>query len=255
MRSFFTAIGVVFSLTGFTQTVTTTLEIPAGVHDAYLDRAGYLYIHTNDSALMRYDLNGTLQAKTKISFATVFDPWYSIRMLHYVSPTRSYRLLDQALEVVEENTLDEALVIEPSLVCFSGDQNLWVVDQADGSIKRINTTRQSVEAERRIPEPHARIPIRFAREYQHFLFLLNDSGILIFNSIGILIRHIPATGIEYFNFLGEELYYKKGNELVYFDLMDGLSRTEILPPGLRFQLLTDNQMVRVYPTRVEILNR
>ena len=91
------------------------------------------------------------------------------------------------------------------------------------------------------------------REYQNYLFLLEkNKGIFIFNSLGHQIKGIVESGIVNLNFLGEELYYKKGDKLIFYDLLDGTTREMPIDSASKFVLLSDVRKFLIYEDRIEI---
>jgi hypothetical protein len=97
--------------------------------------------------------------------------------------------------------------------------------------------------ENNLTEIAERNNIAHLREYQGFLFLLDRRvGIRVYNSIGNLIRTVSAPNLETFNFLGEELYYRRDNDLIFFDLYTAQTRSSKLPMPCRFALLTDERL-------------
>ena len=91
------------------------------------------------------------------------------------------------------------------------------------------------------------------REYQNFVFLLDKKeGIKIYNGVGSLIKTIPQSGLSYFNFIGEELYYLKGNTIQLFDLFTAETREIKLPESAYFALITDERLFLVRHKAVDI---
>jgi hypothetical protein len=74
------------------------------------------------------------------------------------------------------------------------------------------------------------------REYQNLLFI-NDrnAGILIFDNLGNYKKTIPYRGVEYFNFLGNNLYFIKDSSLVILDVYSGLEKVIALPSNKKYQ--------------------
>jgi hypothetical protein len=60
--------------------------------------------------------------------------------------------------------------------------------------------------------------------------------------MGKFIRTLPVAAAPYFNFLGEELYYRNGSELTFFDLYSTETRTMKLPVACTYALLTDERL-------------
>ena len=141
------------------------------------------------------------------------------------------------------------------MACAAGDNQVWIMDDSDWSLKRVNPSLSKVIVEAAIDmkQFNQKAEFIFMREYQNFLFIIEkNSGILIFNSMGKQLKKIEVPEIEYLNFLGEELYFKKNDKLVFYDLFDASTREVEIDPTCKFALLTDARKYLVYENRVDI---
>lgn len=230
-----------------------TIEID-NIQAAYVDRPGDLYIREKDKVIKKFDVQGKLVNTFWFDNSpTTFDPRDGARMFVYFIQTQHCEFFSQ--ETKQEFVIEQHYAIEPTLTCSSGDHQLWILDHSDWSIKRVNPIQSKVLAEGLIDQKQFSTPPQFTfmREYQNFLFLIEkNTGILIFNNLGIQIRKIEAPEVEYLNFLGEELYYKKNDKLIFYDLFDTSVREQSIDPACHFALLTDTRTFLTYPDRVEI---
>lgn len=222
-----------------------TLTLMDEVIFATVDRPGELYIVTRKGQVQRFDVNGKLLSVYKNNPSpTLFDPRDGARLFAYFREDQHYVFLNPSFDVTASHALDSSFVIEPWLVCVSGDHNLWVLDAADKSLKRINVAASSVDVDVKIPDQQAKdiSELTFMREYQGFLFLLNkEKGILIFNSMGKWLKTIERPALSYFNFMGEELYYPEAGRIKLFNLFTAETRTITSKPG-KFILITDERI-------------
>jgi hypothetical protein len=230
-----------------------TQSIKSTVVNVYVDRPGDLYLQFSSGTIQKFDINGKLvdefDPQQKI---TVFDPRDGARAFTYSQKSRWYSFA--YFGSLNKTPLKEEYAIDPLLVCSSGDKNLWILDQADYSLKRINTDRSTVDVEVYLPQTlHTnQLSILSFREYQGFLFLLDErSGIYIFSTMGKLLKHLKGDSISYFNFLGEELYYLQNNTLIFYNLFDTTTRQLEVDPTLQFMLVTDERIYSIYHDRVD----
>jgi hypothetical protein len=221
---------------------------------ATVDRAGELYIETNAGQIQRFDKDGNLLSAYKnFPAPTLFEPRDGARLFAYFNNARRIDYMNPSFEVTSSFQIDSALVINPWVVCSSGGHNIWVVDEADGTLKKIDPRTSSLFVDIKLPpvistELAAVVSIR---EYQGFIFLLHkENGIYIFNGMGKLIKTISVTGLTYFNFLGEELYYPSDGKVIFFNLFTAQPR-EMLPGApFQFVLLTDERRFVVHGTSI-----
>lgn len=226
-----------------------TVPITDRVIFAAVDRPGELYTVTKQGQIHRFDINGNLVSTYRNQPApTLFDPRDGARLFAYFRQDQRYSYLSPSLESAKSQLIDPSIAVDPWLVCSSGDHNLWILDAADVSLKKVNVQSASLEADNKIAETliEKSAAITFMREYQGFLFLLHHGkGVLIFNTMGRWIKTIDSPQLEYFNFLGEELYYPEGKILKFLNLFTAETREMPLNQPVSIILLTDERMYTV----------
>lgn len=255
MKILFLIPYLLISTFGYTQQKKiNTLQI-ADIQAAYVDRPGDLYIKQNDNIIKKFDVQGKLISTFRFDNPpSTFDPRDGARMFAYFIKTQRCEFFSEGTK--QEFIIEQHYAIEPTLTCSSGDHHLWILDRSDWSLKRVDPIQSKVITETQIDQKQFSNPTEFTfmREYQNFLFLIEKStGILIFNSLGIQIKKIEASKVEYINFLGEELYYKKNDKLIFYDLFDASIREQPIDPDCHFALVTDTRTFLTYSDRVEIL--
>lgn len=216
---------------------------------ATVDRPGELYLVSNTGRIRRFDSNGNLLSEyTNQSPPTLFDPRDGSRLFIYYHEGQRYAYLSPSFEITNSQTIDPSVAVDPWLMCVSGDHNLWILDAADLSLKRVNVLTSSLEVDYKIGDDLVKQPaeITYMREYQGFLFLLHRTkGILIFNKMGKRIKTIERPQLQYFNFLGEELYYPENNALKFLNLFTAETREIPLTNPGEFMLMTDERIYTV----------
>jgi hypothetical protein len=241
----------------FAQVTLKTFEVSDTVIFSSVDRPGDLYLVLKDGQIHKYDKDGKLKVSYRHQgLPTLFEPRDGARYFAYYRDEQRYDYYNPSFELVSAYKIDPAFAIEPWLICTSGEHKLWVLDNADHSLKKINVQKEQVEVEVLIDSTLIENATHFTamREYQGFVFLLSPSkGIHIFNGIGKHIKTIPVTGIHTFNFLGEELYFVRGKKLKFFDLFTADSREIDLQKPVHNVLLTDERMFTVRYKTIEIL--
>lgn len=220
---------------------------------ATVDRAGDLYVVTEEG-IKKYDAQGNKLNSYPSTGISSFDTGNGVRLLAYKRNTKEYAILTPSLREATTATLDSTLVIEPVLVASSGDYNLLIADAGDRTIKKIDTRDPGVLTEVKIDTSktgHAVFTL--LRAYQTLIFLLEkQTGIQVYNSIGNYLRTIPAPEIEYFNFLGEELYYLHDGKINFIDLYTGAKRQTDFSSDARFVVLTEERLYAVNDNSIDV---
>jgi hypothetical protein len=223
---------------------------------ATVDRPGDLYLITSSGQIQKYDKDGKLKIVYKHKIVpTIFEGRDGARLFAYYRDEQQYDYLSPSFEPLSSYKIDPAFAIDPYLICTSGEHKLWVLDEADHSLKKVNVQKGEVEIEVLIDSTVIKNAKAFTmmREYYGFVFLLDPSkGIHVFNGMGRLIKTIEAKGIHNFNFLGEELYYLSGKKIMFVDLFNADSRELAIEKPLQIILLTDERMFSLQHKTVKI---
>lgn len=247
---------VISSVAAVAQEKITSVTLSDTIVDAAVDRPGDFYVITQSGQLQRFDKDGklTLLYRAK-KIPTVFDPRDGARLFAYYRSDQHYDYLNPSFKVTASYKIDPSFAIQPWLLCPSGDHKLWLLDNADHTLKKINVRESEVEVEMVVDSALTGSPeaLKTMREYQNFVFLLNPKkGLYIFNGLGIYLRTVGGPGIRSFNFLGEELYYLKNGKVHFFNLFTADEREIDIDPVYTDIILTDERMILFTPGRIDI---
>jgi hypothetical protein len=232
------------------------ITVSDGIASAAVDRPGDFYIQTTSGQLQHLDKSGRLLAHIPNNPPiTLFDPRDGARLFAYYRGQQQFAFLNPSLETVATYSLNPAFAADPWLVCVSGDYNLWILDAADLSLKKVDKNRDMVVAEEPLTAAVGTNKDTFTslREYQGFVFLLEQGkGIHIYSSMGKYIRMLQAPEARYFNFLGEGIYYIHQGKLITFDLFSAETRETPLQKTADIILLTDERLMTIRGKTLEI---
>lgn len=247
---------LLIALPSLAQQKINTIETVDNIVYATVDRPGDVYLVLKNGQIQKFDKNGKLLVATKREETpTLFDPRDGARLFAYYRKPQQYDYYNPSFETTASFRIDPAFAIDPWLICPSGDHKLWLLDAADHSLKKLNARHTEVEVEISIDSTLIGDATAFTtmRDYQGFVFLLHpQKGIYIFNSLGKHIRTIPEKGIQHFNFLGEELYFLRGDELLFFNLFSAENRRIPLEGNANMVVLTDERMFVAGPRKLDI---
>jgi len=239
--------------------LTKVAELPiANVTKASVDRLGNFYFIFPEGKMQKYDPDGQLLNETNESILplTLIEPWNPLRIFLYSLDKGEISFLDHHLTEIENQILEPSLSITPILVCPANEVNkAWILDEADYTIKRVDLVNNTIEWESRLDiDPYVDPDFVFMREYQNRLFLLSKKkGIMVLNNLGKPITTIDAQGLEFFNFVGEELCYRKNDEIILVDLFTGTSRSVAQLQDLGqivLTILTDERLVVINKSNI-----
>lgn len=223
---------------------------------AAVDRAGDLFLVCKDGLVMKHTKElKQIGAHNFSTQPTLLDPLDGVQAFYFDEATSVYGNLSSDLSSVTKNIIDPAFAVRPWLVCPSLHE-LWILDSADFSIKKTKMKSAAISLESvLIHLPSKKVEDYFyMREYQNYLFLLDKkAGIHVYNGLGRYVKTIGESGITYFSFFGEEVYYQKNQQLFLTDLYTNEKRTVELPKPARFALLCDDYIYLVNDHSVTVV--
>jgi hypothetical protein len=240
---------------GLAQKKIASVSVTGEILAAYVDRVGELYVVTKGEQIQKFDTNGKLLSVYRSGLApTLFEPRDGSRLFAFFRGERKIEYLDPSFDIHTAVAIDSAFVNDPWLACSSGDHDVWILDAADQTLKKISPRNSDMFVDVKFPENISTdfSAIKYFREYQGFLFLLDEKkGIHVFNGMGRWIRTVPANPLPYFNFLGEEMYYPVGKKLVFMNLYSGEEREMPISQPFYTALLTDERLFLVQKNRID----
>jgi len=216
----------------FLKTVKTKGAIKKVSIDPYLN----FYTADANGNVSKYDADGNYLSTfspQKKSNVTLLEAWRNVNIFVFYRNFQQFLFLNRFLTSSPITDLNEELVGFARIAAPSSDNNLWLVDETDFSLKKYNLTYHKLDIRNPLelilnPQNY---DLTFLREYQNLLFI-NDknSGILVFDNMGNLKERIPVQGLDYFSFIQNNLYYIKDNQLTIIDLYTKEAK-EIKLPG------------------------
>lgn len=207
------------------------IDIP---QHATIDLLGQIYLQTTGGRITKYDLNGELlydyqDADTR--FVTILDAGSSLRLLAFYKDRQSYQYFDRTLTPSPILHLQNAQSGFFSLATASADNSIWLWDATQLQLKKYKPALGDFTAEistRYYLDDSA--DVNQISEYQNKLYVNdNKNEILVFDILGNYIQKLPLTNVAHFNFVGDELYWRKGSSMYLYHLYNMQSRKINLP--------------------------
>jgi hypothetical protein len=221
-----------------------------------IDRHNSFFIVDDKGNLFKYDSLGNLAltfSPQKKADIALIEAWRTVNIFIFYRDLQEYNILDRFLttsnsnfKFEKETEIDEKTVGFARLATIASDNNLWVFDDQDFSLKKYDTRRNKVSLHTSLDlilDPSL-YDLTYMREYQNLLFI-NDknSGILIFDNLGNYKTKIPVKDLNYFNFFENNIYFVLNGQLIVQDIYTSAQKIIDLPEGKIFNyvLLTNNK--------------
>lgn len=219
-----------------------------GINLISIDRLGNFFLLQKNGKIKKYDPQGNVLASLSGVSPTLIEPWYHPSIFIYSRSQQKYTVYGRNFENTKEYIVEPALAIEPSLVCPTHDNKLWIFDKADQSLKKVNPLTNEVLQEFIVSEidGNSNSEFTYLREYLNLIFLLDkNSGILILSHLGKVIEKIDVKNLTQFYFFGEDLYYLEKNTLKFIDLLTDKRHEIVLPEGTQQAIITDEIILTI----------
>lgn len=211
-----------------------------------VDRLGNFFLVTDKGKIKKYDATGKLVASVSKTTPTLLEPWYHPSIFVYSRKNQTYSVFGRNFEDRKDYTIEPAFAIEPTLVCPTHDNKLWILDKADWSLKKVNPLTSEVIQEFTLDTSLLKTTPDFIylREYLNLIFLVDkNSGFLILNHLGKVIETIAIENPKQVYFYGDEFYYLENNTLKFLNLLTEERHEVKLPDETSQSVMTDELII------------
>ena len=250
---------LLLSLNTKAQEVTLMKSIKIDTPEAVsIDKLGKVYIADKQGNINRYLPNGSLDdtfSSPKQGHIGLIEAWNPLKTFVFYDDLQEYTFLNRFLTASESFPLYELSDFN-SLATISYDNNLWIIDMVDYSLKKydLNYRQFTITTNFDLLLNPDDYDITFIKEYQNLVFISDrNSGIYIFDNLGNYLRQISTQSVEYFNFEDNSIYYLSEGSLVTTDIYTLKSKTSALPAKAKFALnsksnlyLIDDEQLMIY---------
>ncbi|UII21257.1 hypothetical protein [Fulvivirga ligni] len=241
----------------FTLIKTVNITTPEAVS---IDKLGKIYIADKQGNVNRYLPDGSLDitfSSQKQGHIGLIEAWNPLKTFVFYDDLQEYAFLNRFLTASESFPLYDLSDFN-SLATISYDNNLWIIDMVDYSLKKydLNYGQFTITTNFDLLLNPDDYDITFIKEYQNLVFMSDyNSGIYIFDNLGNYLRQIPTREVEYFNFQDNSIYYLSGDSLVSTDIYSLKSKNSALPSKAKFALSAESNLYLIDDEQIMIYKR
>ncbi len=187
------------------------------------DELGNIYVVKTDNSLVRYSQNGDSTGFYKSvsnGDITSVDATNPLRVILYYSPFSKVVILDRMLAFKNELNLSQINLLKPSAVAASADGNLWVYDQFNARIRKVDDNLKEVGQSNDLRQQLQFVPMTsFMTERDRRLYVCDTAqGILVFDRYGNYVNSLSIYGVKYLQVYDKQLIYLHGDTLHSFNM-------------------------------------
>ena len=225
-----------------------------------VDETGNVYVVKANNSLVRYNENGDSSAfyrSVQNGEIGAVDATNPMRIVVYYPGYSKVVLLDRQLSQKNELDLRKLNIFTSSVVASSADGNLWVYDQFNARLKKINEQLETINESNDIRIEAGKVPSpSFMMERDWKVFLCDTAkGIFTFDRYGNYVNALPIYGVKYLQVFGSQLLYRHQDTIFSWD-MGKISQSILIIPAKEHKIISSaivrNSMYVLYTDRLMI---
>lgn len=229
--------------------------IPAEAKNFTTDKLQHIYLLTAGNEVIKFTPDGFEQFRypnKTLGDATYLDATNPFLLLLFFPDYQTVVTLDRTLTMSGQYNLQKFGLFRVNAVGMAGDGNLWVYDEVDFRLKKIELDGTVVTEGGDLSLVLGKaIRPNFLTEKDQLVYL-NDpgEGVLVFDVFGQYQKTLPITGLASFQVIDDQLIYFRQNGLYSFHLKSLLESPVRLPKGLE-----DGSKIAVQNDRLYVLEK
>ena len=195
-----------------------------GADQFSIDRRGQLYLSDTKGNIWQYSSDGEFvvnYSPTRQGPVYTLEAWPTQNPFAFYQDYQDFLLFDRFLVPLKDQPTRIGDVGFVRVATISADNHIWMVDDVDLSLKKINpaTGRSVIISPLNLLTDAEQFTFSFIREYQNKVFLVEPSvGILIFDNMGNYERTLSLEGVSWLGLSGNGIQYLQKNRLVIRDM-------------------------------------
>lgn len=187
------------------------------------DKLGNCYTVLENNEVDKYNSAGVKEfnfSNKNLGKLKWVDATNPMKLLLFYQDFNQVVMLDNKLSLRTQFSLRELDILQPLLICTSVNDGIWVYDQEDFQLKRLDTDLKIMQESGNIIQVTgvALQPVQLV-EANGYLYLNNPkTGVLVFDLFGTFYKTIPIKNIVSFQILSDEMFYFKEKKVNTFHL-------------------------------------
>lgn len=227
-----------------------------GIDKIDVDGRGNIFFSTQNGHLKQYNESGDSINFYAPSFSTSIsrlDAHWTVSIFLFYESQQRYEILDRFLNpLTNQSMADLGLTGLFSHATPGNNHSLWVYDETDLRLKKINYNNQQVLQEQALNVliPESSLQLMQMVERKNLLFVrVSNEGVYIFDNQANYIKAIPITNNAPVFIENESIYFIKKNQLLKKNFISGNTTMLSLPENYRYTGLavTNTRLLLTHP--------
>jgi hypothetical protein len=211
-------------------------EIPMVARLMTVDELGNVYVVRDNNSLVRFNEHGDSSAfyrSVQNGNIGAVDASNPLRVVVYYPAYSKTVLLDRMLAEKNDLNLRRINVFTTSVIASSADGNLWIYDQFNVRLKKIDEQLNEIAQSNDIRQEAQSVPSpSFMVERNWKIFLCDTArGIYTFDRYGNYINTLSIYGVKYLQVFGPQLLFRHQDTMYSWDMNKASFNTLLIPFG------------------------
>jgi hypothetical protein len=182
------------------------------VNKVSVDRKGNIYIADTKGNVDQYSPEGNLMntySPSRPSKIEVLESWEGMRTFIFKKDLQEFTFLDRFMNLSSSGKLNSRDLGFIKTATLANDNNFWVIDNSDFSLKKIHPHNQNVilQTPLNLITEGGDYDFTFIKEYQNQVYLLSkNNGIIVFDNLGNYINKLDISA-KTISFHGNYIYF------------------------------------------------
>lgn len=204
---------------------------------AAIDQKKHIYAADSEGNIIQYDSLGKrllVYSPDKIGTVTAMATSQTMRLFAFYRDFQEYVMLNRFLDQTSRQKFESEDIGFVRLATLASDNNLWVFDENDISIKKYNPQLNKVIAKVALDLMFGqkRQEVIYLKEYQNLLYLVDkNSGIWVFDNLGNFKKKMIHSDIQGFTVAGKFMYIIQAQKIKQLSLYDGTQSEKLVTVG------------------------
>ena len=204
---------------------------------AAIDQKKHIYVADSEGNIVQYDSLGKrllVYSPDKIGTVTSMATSQTMRLFAFYRDFQEYVMLNRFLDQTSRQKFESEDIGFVRLATLASDNNLWVFDENDISIKKYNPQLNKVIAKVALDLMFGqkRQEIIYLKEYQNLLYLVDkNSGIWVFDNLGNFKKKMIYSDIQGFTVAGKFMYIIQAQKIKQLSLYDSTQSEKLVTVG------------------------
>jgi hypothetical protein len=216
-----------------------------GIDKVSADRNGNIYLSDTKGNVEKYSPEGNFLnvfSPSRPARLDILEAWEGMRCFIFNKDLQEFVFLDRFLNISSSGNFKSPSLGFVRIATIANDNNIWLVDDSDFSIKKYNPTNGSIllSTPLNLVLENGIYDFSFIKEYQNYLYLTDPfRGIYIFDNLGNYISTIPGKKEGNLSFYKDKVHFVRNGKLISINLYDFSSIEKIQEKGYIAQLKSD----------------